>query len=78
MFKKKKLSYEEQMRRKKLKIACEALSDILKTEVKLKGNDNVEKLDSAATLSAVKMKARIALDFVQSLDSKSSSSDWNG
>ncbi len=65
---KKKPTYEEQMRRKKLKVASEALSDILKTEIKVKGADNVEKVDLAATVSAVKLKARIALDFVQSLD----------
>ncbi len=45
-----------------------ALKSLLQIEVKGVGADGKEKIDYAATCSAMKTKARLVIDFVDSLD----------
>lgn len=46
----------------------QALKDILKVEITAQGKDGKAEIDYAATCSAIKTKARMAIDFVADLD----------
>lgn len=70
-FRKKKilpLDYDEKIRAAKYERIYQSLKDILKIEVKTQGNDGKEKINYAATVTAIKTKARLAIDFVADLD----------
>ncbi len=63
-------NYDSRMSETSYKTIYNALSSILNTEVKKKGDNGVEVPDWVMTVSAMRMKARIALDFVNNLDKK--------
>lgn len=65
--KSKKEDFSERVSDTAYKTVIEALQSILTTEVKKKGIDEKEVPDLAMTVSAMRMKARIALDFVNNL-----------
>lgn len=71
MFGKKKqtaIDFDEKIKAAKYERIYQSLKDILKIEIMAQGNDGKEKIDCAATCSAIKTKARLALDFVADLD----------
>jgi hypothetical protein len=64
---KEKPNYENRISDTKYKVLSEALASILITDVKKKTADGTEVSDLGMTVSAMRMKARIALDFVNNL-----------
>ena len=68
MFGKKKQTvndFDEKIKAAKYERIYQSLKDILKIEIKAQGKDEI---DYAATCSAIKTKARLAIDFVADLD----------
>lgn len=65
--KKKNVSFDEKIKQAKYERVHSTLKDILQTEIKTTEN-NKEVTDYAATCSAIKTKARLALDFIKDLD----------
>ena len=71
MNKKKKtvaVDFAERIKAAKYERIYQALKDILKVEVTAQGKDGKAEIDYAATCSAIKTKARMAIDFVADLD----------
>lgn len=71
MFGKKKqeaVDFEKKVKAAKYERIYQSLKDILKTEIKTLTKDGKEEIDYSATLSAIKTKARLAIDFVADLD----------
>ena len=69
MFGKKKTeNFEDKIKAAKYECIFQSLNDILKVEIKAKNADGNEEPDYAAMCSAIKTKARLALDFVADLD----------
>lgn len=71
MFRKKKqtiIDFDEKIKTAKYERIYQTLKDILKVEVKIATKENDDEIDYAATCSAIKTKARIAIDFVADLD----------
>lgn len=67
MFGKKKfIDFEEKIKEAKYERIYQTLQDILKMEIKAY-KDGKDKTDFAATCSAIKTKARLAVDFVTDL-----------
>lgn len=67
MFGKKKktaVDFDEKIKTAKYERIYQSLKDILKIEIK----DGKGEIDYAATCSAIKTKARLAIDFVADLD----------
>lgn len=75
MFGKKKKTvedFDEKIKEAKYSRIFQALKDIMRQpEIKVLGKDGREEIDFAATCSAMKTKARLAVDFVTDLDEKS-------
>lgn len=68
MFKKKKqatVDFAEKIKTAKYERIYQSLKDILKIEIKAQNKDET---DYAATCSAIKTKARLAIDFIADLD----------
>lgn len=61
-------SFDEKIKAAKYERIYQSLKDILKLEIKTAVKDGKEEIDYAATCSAIKTKARLALDFVTDLD----------
>lgn len=71
MFGKKKTAatdFDEKIKAAKYERIYQSLKDILKIEIKAQGKDGKDEIDYAATCSAIKTKARLAIDFVADLD----------
>ena len=71
MFKKKKqtaVDFDEKIKAAKYERIHQSLKDILKIEIKVPTKDGKDEIDYAATCSAIKTKARLAIDFVADLD----------
>ncbi len=71
MNKKKKtvvVDFAERIKAAKYERIYQALKDILKFEITMQGKDGKSEIDYAATCSAIKTKARMAIDFVADLD----------
>ena len=71
MFGKKKTTatdFDEKIKAAKYERIYQSLKDILKIELKAQGKDGKDEIDYAATCSAIKTKARLAIDFVAYLD----------
>lgn len=71
MFGKKKtkaIDFDEKIKMAKYERIYQILKDILKIEIKSQGKDGKDEIDYAATCSAIKTKARLAIDFVADLD----------
>ena len=66
--KSKKVSFEERLRIAKYERVFTTLNDILKTEVKATTKDGKEVIDYSMTCSAIKTKARLAIDFIADLE----------
>ena len=74
MNKKKKtvvVDFAERIKAAKYERIYQALKDILKFEITMQGKDGKSEIDYAATCSAIKTKARMAIDFVADLDKDS-------
>lgn len=72
MFGKKKTAtpdFDEKIKAAKYERIYQSLKDILKIEIKTTANGK-ETIDYAATCSAIKTKARLAIDFVADLDNE--------
>ena len=63
---KKAVDYDEKIKSAKYERIYQCLKDILRLEIK--ATSGKEETDYAATCSAIKTKARLALDFVADLD----------
>lgn len=73
MFGKKKKSSDgisELLKAAKYARILQTLKDIVKLDVRAPSKDGREETDYAATCSAMKTKARLAIDFVADLDGK--------
>lgn len=71
MFGKKKqttVDFDEKIKSAKYERIYQSLKDILKIEIKAQGKDGKDEIDYAATCSAIRTKARLAIDFVADLD----------
>ncbi len=71
MFGKKKqtaVDFDEKIKTAKYERIYQSLKDILKIEIKTPTKDGKDEIDYAATCSAIKTKARLAIDFVADLD----------
>lgn len=68
MFGKKTMTYDEKIAAAKYGRISQTLKDIVKTEIKGVNASGKEDINYAATCSAIKTKARLALDFVADLD----------
>ncbi len=71
MFGKKKqtaVDFDEKIKSAKYERIYQSLKDILKIEIRTPTKDGKEEIDYAATCSAIKTKARLAIDFVADLD----------
>lgn len=71
MFGKKKTAatdFDEKIKAAKYERIYQSLKDILKIEINAQGKDGKNEIDYAATCSAIKTKARLAIDFVADLD----------
>lgn len=71
MFGKKKTAtpdFDEKIKVAKYERIYQSLKDILKIEINAQGKDGKNEIDYAATCSAIKTKARLAIDFVADLD----------
>lgn len=66
--KQKAVDFNEKIKTAKYERIYQSLKDILKIEIKAQGKDSKEEIDYAATCSAIKTKARLAIDFVADLD----------
>ncbi len=74
MFGKKKqtaVDFDEKIKTAKYERIYQSLKDILKIEIKTPTKDGKDEIDYAATCSAIKTKARLAIDFVADLDKDS-------
>lgn len=71
MFGKKKQTvndFDEKIKAAKYERIYQSLKDILKIEIKAQSKDGKDEIDYVATCSAIKTKARLAIDFVADLD----------
>ena len=71
MFGKKKTAtsdFDEKIKAAKYERIYQSLKEILKIEIKAQCKDGKDEIDYAATCSAIKTKARLAIDFVADLD----------
>lgn len=66
--KKNKADFDEKIKQAKYERIFGTLKDILKTDIKTTDDNNKEVTDFSATCSAIKTKARLALDFIADLD----------
>lgn len=66
--KKNKVGFEEKIKQAKYERLYSTLKDILQTELKTTDSNNKEVADYPATVSAIKTKARLALDFIKDLE----------
>ena len=62
------IDFDERIKSAKYERIYQTLKDILKIEVKAQSKDGTETIDYAATCSAIKTKARLAIDFVADLE----------
>ncbi len=62
------IDFDEKIKSAKYERIYQTLKDILKIEIKARGEDGADVTDYAATCSAMKTKARLAIDFVADLD----------
>lgn len=73
MFRKKKqptINYDDKLQAAKYDCVLQALKEIIKLEVKGTDNSGKEAVNHAATVSAIKTRARLAVEFVGTLDKK--------
>ncbi len=71
MFNKKKqtaIDFDEKIKAAKYERIYQSLKDILKIEIKAETKDGKDAIDYVATCSAIKTKARLAIDFVADLE----------
>ena len=71
MFGKKKktaVDFDEKIKSAKYERIYQSLKDILKIEIKTSTKDGKEEINYKETCSAIKTKARLAIDFVADLD----------
>lgn len=61
-------TFEERMQVAKYERIYQTLKDILKLEIKVVDKVDKEEIDFASTCSAMKTKARLAIDFVADLE----------
>lgn len=61
-------TFEERMQVAKYERIYQTLKDILKLEIKVVDKVGKEEIDFASTCSAMKTKARLAIDFVADLE----------
>lgn len=64
----KNLSFDEKIKQAKYERIFGTLKDILNTDIKTIDDKNKEVTDYSATCSAIKTKARLAIDFTKDLD----------
>ncbi len=62
------VDFDEKIKTAKYERIYQSLKDILKIEIRTPTKDGKEEIDYAATCSAIKTKARLAIDFVADLD----------
>lgn len=67
------VDFYERIKSAKYERIHQTLKDILKIEVKAQSEDGTETIDYAATCSAIKTKARLAIDFVADLEKEGDS-----
>lgn len=60
--------FDEKIKAAKYERIYQSLKDILRIEIKTPTKDGKDEIDYAATCSAIKTKARLAIDFVADLD----------
>ncbi len=60
--------FDEKIKAAKYECIYQSLKDILKIEIKRQGKEDKETIDYMATCSAIKTKARLAIDFVTDFD----------
>jgi hypothetical protein len=63
-------TYNERAMETVYKTVRDTLADVLKTEVSKKNDKGEEVPDLSMTISAIRTKARITLDFVEGLENK--------
>ncbi len=69
MFGKRRINeFDDKIKSAKYECIFQSLNDILKVEIKTQNTDGKDEFDYAAMCSAIKTKARLALDFVADLD----------
>lgn len=66
--KKKTVDFDEKIKTAKYERIYQSLKDILKIEIKAQTQDGKDEIDYSATCSAIKTKARLAIEFVNDLD----------
>lgn len=64
------LGYDEKIKAAKYDCVLQALKEIVKIEVKGADSSGKEVINHAATVTSIKTRARLALDFVGNLDKK--------
>lgn len=62
------IDFDEKIKSAKYERIYQSLKDILKMEIKTPTKDGKEEIDYLATCSAIKTKARLAIDFVADLE----------
>lgn len=61
-------NFDDRIKAAKYERILQTLKDILRIEVKMESKEGQEETDYAATCSAIKTKARLAIDFVADLE----------
>lgn len=61
-------TFDDRIKAAKYERILQTLKDILRIEVKMVSKEGQEETDYAATCSAIKTKARLAIDFVADLE----------
>ena len=61
-------TYDDKIKTAKYDCILQALKDVLKIEVKSVDTSGKEVIDRTATISSIKTRARLALDFVANLE----------
>ena len=61
-------TYDDKIKTAKYDCILQALKDVLKIEVKGVDSSGKEGIDRAATISSIKTRARLALEFVANLE----------
>lgn len=73
----KKQTFDEKINAAKYECVLSALKDILSLKIEASTKDGATEIDYAATCSAIKTKARLALDFITVIDNDSESKNKN-
>lgn len=68
--KKNKKNFDERIAETTYNVIVGALQSVLNTDIKKTGSDGKEITDCGMTVSAMRLKARLALEFVNELDGK--------